>query len=140
MIDDRMSNRDKKPKTEIDERMLECIDELIKNRQYKSYAELLRELSWGSGKRSVVKSGKAGFTAGDIGSFLILNPEFDGHWILTGKRSMHVNSYLEVNSELILYLYKEIEELKKMNCLLLKENGALEGQLKLIKANYVDLH
>ncbi len=141
-----MSNQDKKePRTEVDERMLECFDEVKKNRQYSSYAQLLRELGMRSGNLSEVRSGKVRFKTEYIRNFLMIYPEFDGNWILTGRGEMYVKSSLSGNSELISYLCREIEELKKTNSILLKENGALEWQLKSIKTksvmpNNVELH
>ncbi len=78
-------------KSDIDSRVIKCIEHVIQEERFKSEAIFLQHLSWPSAKLSEARKGKSNFRTIDIGNFLKEYPQFNGHWILTGIGEMFLN-------------------------------------------------
>lgn len=122
-------------KTEVDERVIQCIEYLVDNKRYKSEAELLRKFGLPEGKLSNARKGNAGFRAGDIAKILIDNEELNGHWIMTGKGDMLLQPDNSIsNSSFIL---QEYNQLKQENRELIEELGKLKERIEQMKKDNV---
>ena len=121
-------------KTEIDNRTIQCIEYLIKNKGYKSEKEFLKKLEFPESKLSEARKGKSSFRADDIGKILMIFEEINGHWVMTGKGDMLLQPDNNIsNSSFIL---QEYNNLKQENRELLKEVGKLKEQIKNLQDEY----
>lgn len=121
-------------KTEIDNRTIQCIEYLIKNKGYKSEKEFLKKLEFPESKLSEARKGKSSFRADDIGKILMIFEEINGHWVMTGKGDMLLQPDNNIsNSSFIL---QEYNNLKQENRELLKEVGKLKEQIKNLQDDY----
>lgn len=121
-------------KTEIDNRTIQCIEYLVKNKGYKSEKEFLKKLEFPGSKLSEARKGKSSFRADDIGKILMIFEEINGHWVMTGKGDMLLQPDNNIsNSSFIL---QEYNNLKQENRELLKEVGKLKEQIKNLQDDY----
>lgn len=121
-------------KTEIDNRTIQCIEYLVKNKGYKSEKEFLKKLEFPESKLSEARKGKSSFRADDIGKILMIFEEINGHWVMTGKGDMLLQPDNNIsNSSFIL---QEYNNLKQENRELLKEVGKLKEQIKNLQDDY----
>lgn len=126
-------------KEDIDNRVLEWVSYIIDNKIYKSEAAYMRALGVPPNKFSDVRNGKTRFTASDIGKILMLSPELDANWIMTGRGDM---LFIEDSS----YNIGQINMLRSINKELMckidtlnRKVGALEVELSSLKKGNVHL-
>ena len=118
-------------KTEIDSRVIQCVEHLIKNKVYKSEREFLHSLGFPEAKLSEARKGKSSFRADDIGKILMAFEEINGHWIMTGKGDMLLQPDNNIsNSSFIL---QEYNNLKKENRELSEEVGKLKERINRVR-------
>lgn len=118
-------------KTEVDKRVIQCIEYLVGNEKYKSEAEFLRQFGFPEGKLSNARRGNAGFRADDIAKILMNNEQLNGHWIMTGKGDMLLQPGNSIsNSSFIL---QEYNQLKQENRELIEEVGKLKERIEQLK-------
>lgn len=100
-----------KPVSEIDIRIVQWAEYLVKTKQFKSEADLLRYLSLGVSKLSDARKGKAGFRTVDIGIILMKTDLLNADWVMTGRGEMLITKENKPEQELI----NELKRLNKTN-------------------------
>ena len=124
-------------KNDIDQRVIECIEYLVRNKRYKSERDYLLILGLPLNKLSDARKGKASFRAEDIGIILMKDEILNGHWIMTGKGDMLLQSDNNIsNSSFIL---QEYNQLKQENKELIEEIGKLKERIVQLKKDYAHL-
>jgi len=123
-------------KTDIDQRVIKCIEYLVQNKIYKSEREYLHILGLPDNKISDARKGKASFRAVDIGIILMKNPFFNGHWIMTGKGDMLLSEDKVTENSFFIQKYNQLE---KENGDLKEEVGKLKERIKNLQENYAHI-
>ena len=99
-------------KTEIDNRILQCIERIVQEEKYyRSEKAFLKDFGFSESKISEVRSGKSSFRVADIGRLLTKYPNYNGHWILTGQGEMFISEPAPKDSELSEFLKKQNTEM-----------------------------
>ena len=111
-------------KNDIDQRVIECIEYLVRNKRYKSERDYLLILGLPLNKLSDARKGKASFRAEDIGI------------ILTGKGSMLLSEDNLTENSFFIQKYNQLE---KENGELREEVGKLKEKIHQMKNEYTSI-
>lgn len=123
-------------KNDIDQRVIECIEYLVRNKRYKSERDYLLILGLPLNKLSDARKGKASFRAEDIGIILMKDEMLNGHWIMTGKGSMLLSEDNLTENSFFIQKYNQLE---KENGELREEVGKLKEKIHQMKNEYTSI-
>lgn len=116
-------------KTDIDQRVIECIEYLVQIKRYKSEREYLHIVGLPDNKLSDARKGKASFRASDIGIILMKDSFLNGHWIMTGKGDMLLSEDKLTENSFFIQKYNQLE----------KENGDLKEEVGKLKERILQM-